>query len=40
MDYSIVNAEKRHLDELEELEKLCFSLPWTREQLAVIYKIN
>ena len=34
MDYSIVNAEKRHLDELEELEKLCFSLPWTREQLA------
>ena len=29
----IVDAQERHLDALERLEKMCFSLPWTREQL-------
>ena len=29
----IQNAEKKHLAQLENLEKLCFSMPWTREQL-------
>ncbi len=33
MDYTIVNAQERHLDALRELEKSCFSVPWTREQL-------
>ena len=33
MDYRIVNAEKRHLDALVELERQCFSVPWTRAQL-------
>lgn len=32
-DYSITNAAERHLDDLEHLEHLCFSIPWTREQL-------
>ena len=30
---SITDAHERHLDALEELETLCFSVPWTREQL-------
>ena len=34
MDYTIRNAQSADLDALEELEKLCFSLPWTRRQLA------
>lgn len=34
MDYQIVNAESRHLDALLELERQCFSIPWTRGQLA------
>ena len=33
MDYLIRNADEGDLDALEELEKTCFSLPWTREQL-------
>ena len=33
MEYRIVSAEKRHLDALVELEKQCFSIPWTRGQL-------
>ena len=33
MDYQIRNAAEEDLDALEELEKACFSLPWTREQL-------
>ena len=33
MTYSIINAEKRHITELEELEKQCFSMPWTAEML-------
>ena len=34
MALAIVSAEPRHLDALEALEKQCFSVPWTREQLA------
>lgn len=33
MEYKIVNAEERHIPQLEKLEKSCFSVPWTREQL-------
>ena len=33
MDYIIRNAAPDDLDSLEELEKLCFSVPWTRDQL-------
>ena len=33
MAYSIVNAERRHLPQLAEIEKQCFSMPWTEEQL-------
>lgn len=33
MAYRIVNAEPRHLDALETLERQCFSIPWTREML-------
>ena len=32
-EYSIRSAAETDLDELAELEKACFSLPWTREQL-------
>ena len=34
MDYHIGNADKRHLDALVELERQCFSVPWTRAQIA------
>lgn len=30
----IVTARKEHLDDILRIEKECFSLPWTREQLA------
>ncbi len=30
----IVDTEPRHIDDILELEKRCFSVPWTREQLA------
>ena len=33
MDYLIRDASAWDLDALEALEKACFSLPWTREQL-------
>ena len=33
MNYSIVNAEKRHIAALEDLEKQCFSMPWTAQML-------
>ena len=33
MEYQIRNATEADLDALEALEKLCFSLPWTRGQL-------
>ena len=29
----IVDAQPRHLDALENLERICFSRPWTRDQL-------
>ncbi len=35
MKYAIVNAQQRHLDDLAQLEQVCFSCPWTREQLAM-----
>ena len=34
MSYQIVNAQEKDLDHLEELETACFSVPWTRDQLA------
>ena len=33
MDFLLVDAAKEHIDAIEALEKQCFSLPWTREQL-------
>ena len=33
MEFQIVNAGTRHLDALVELERNCFSIPWTRAQL-------
>lgn len=33
MAFTVENAEDWMLPQLEELEKACFSLPWTREQL-------
>lgn len=33
MEYRIVNAELRHIEQLEQIEQACFSMPWTKEQL-------
>lgn len=33
MNYTIRDAQTRHLECLEEIEKACFSIPMTREQL-------
>lgn len=33
MQYSIVNGEMRHLERILEIEKQCFSTPFTRQQL-------
>ena len=33
MEVLITDAEKQHLSQLEEIEKACFSVPWTLEQL-------
>ena len=33
MDYRIVNAEKVHIPQLEDLEKICFSSPWNAQML-------
>ncbi len=33
MDFSVVDAEPRHIESLETIERECFSMPWTREQL-------
>ncbi len=33
MDCRIVDAEERHIPQLEELERRCFSTPWTEQQL-------
>ncbi len=31
--YRICDASREHVGQLEELERQCFSLPWTKEQL-------
>ncbi len=33
MDFEIVNAAPEHVADIERLEKLCFSVPWTNEQI-------
>ena len=33
MGYEIINAGEKHLEQLEQLEKTCFSMPWTRDFL-------
>ncbi len=33
MDFEIVNAAPEHVADIERLEKLCFSVPWTGEQI-------
>lgn len=33
MQYSIVNGEMRHVDRILQIEKQCFSVPFTRDQL-------
>ena len=33
MEYRITDANAAHVAALDELEKQCFSVPWTREQL-------
>ena len=33
MDFCIADAAIAHIEAIEELEKQCFSQPWTREQL-------
>ena len=34
MEYSIIDASQEHVLQIEELEKLCFSAPWTAEQIS------
>lgn len=33
MVYNIVDVKKEHISEIELIEKECFSMPWTEEQL-------
>lgn len=33
MKYSITDAEKRHVEQILNIEKCCFSVPFTREQI-------
>ena len=33
MGYEIINASEKHVEQLEALEKACFSMPWTRDFL-------
>ena len=33
MSYEIINASEKHVEQLERLEKVCFSMPWTRDFL-------
>lgn len=33
MDYTILDAAARHLPQVERLEQVCFSVPWTEKQL-------
>lgn len=32
-DCKIINVEEKHIAQIEELEKQCFSVPWTAQQL-------
>jgi len=32
-EYKIVNGGEKHLEALEVLERTCFSMPWTKQQL-------
>ncbi len=38
MEVTISDAEVRHLSQMEKIEKLCFSLPWTYDQLKACLK--
>ena len=33
MGYEIINADEKHVEQLEALENICFSMPWTRDFL-------
>lgn len=33
MQYRIVDTQLKHIDAVEEIEKQCFSLPWSRQAL-------
>lgn len=33
MQFEIVDTKSEHIEKIEALEKLCFSVPWTRQQL-------
>lgn len=33
MDFKICDADAAHIPEIEKLEKECFSMPWTAEQI-------
>ncbi len=33
MGFTVVNADETMLPQIEAIEKACFSMPWTREQL-------
>lgn len=33
MGYKIIDASKAHADQIERLEHICFSMPWTRDFL-------
>ncbi len=33
MEYRIVDAQLKHIDDIEAIEKQCFSLPWSRQAL-------
>ena len=33
MDLRICDASSEHVEQLEALERVCFSIPWTKEQL-------
>ena len=34
MEYTIVPMTSRHLDQVAELERICFSDPWSRQMLS------
>ena len=34
MRYDVIPAESKHIDSIFELEKACFSLPWTRKNIS------